>query len=269
MSDTKHKVTLFILILAAAFLNAAPLCAETSEEELAKKTLNPVADLISLPFQFNEDYNIGPNGAAQITLNIQPVIPISLNQEWNLILRTIVPVIYAESTAPGVEDSSGLGDTTQSFFFSPKEPVQGWIIGVGPVLYYPTASHDALGAGKWGIGPTFVVLRQEFGFTYGLLANHISSFAGDSARADISATYLQPFFGYTTKTYTSLFLNTESTYNWKNDQWTVPINLSVSQILKVGGQPLSLQLGYRYYAEAPTGGPDWGLRFTLTFLFPK
>jgi hypothetical protein len=241
------KVPLGMIVLfLAVLLNAAPLWAETSEEELAKKTQNPVADLISVPFQYNEDYNIGPNGVAKTTMNIQPVIPISLNKEWNLILRTIVPVIDAESPAPAVEELSGLGDTTQSFFFSPKEPVQGWIIGVGPVLYYPTASHEALGAGKWGIGPTFVVLKQEHGFTYGLLASHISSFAGSGGRADISSTFLQPFFAYTTKTYSTLGLNSESTYDWKNDQWTVPFNLTVSQILKIGGQPLSLQLGYRY-----------------------
>jgi len=114
-----------------------------------------------------------------------------------------------------------------------------------------------------------VVLKQESGFTYGLLANHISSFAGDSGRQDISATFLQPFLAYTTKTYTTLALNSESTYDGKNSQWTVPIILQVTQILKIGSQPFSLQLGYRYYADAPTGGPDWGLRFTLTFLFPK
>jgi len=267
-----NRKTLFgmTVLCLAALLNAAPLWADEGDAELAKKTLNPIADLISVPFQYNVDFGIGPNDASTTTLNIQPVIPISLNQDWNLILRTIVPLIDQNSPAPGVEGSSGFGDTTQSFFVSPKEPVKGWIVGAGPVLYYPTASHDALGAGKWGVGPTFVVLRQEFGFTYGLLANHISSFAGDSNRPDISATFLEPFFGYTIKkTYTSFFLNTESTYNWKDSQWTIPYNLTVSQILRIGSQPLSLQLGYRYYADAPTVRPDWGLRFTLTFLFPK
>ena len=269
MNNVKYGVTLFIIVLAAVLLYAAPLWAETSEEELARKVNNPIADLISMPFQYNQDYGIGPSDAARTTLNVQPVIPISLNKEWNLILRTIVPLIDAESTAPGVEESRGMGDITQSFFISPKELFKGWIIGVGPVLYYPTASHDALGAEKWGIGPTFVVLKQESGFTYGLLANHISSFAGNNGRQDISSTFLQPFLVYTTKTYTSLGLNTESTYDWKNSQWTVPINLTVSQILKIGGQPMMFQLGYRYYAEAPTGGPDWGIRFVVSFLFPK
>ncbi len=269
MNNVKYGVTLFIIVMSSVLLYAERLRAETSDEELAKKTLNPIADLISLPLQYNQDYGIGPADAARTTLNVQPVIPVSMNKEWNIIIRTIVPLIDAESTAPGVKESSGMGDITQSFFFSPKEPVKGWIMGVGPVLYYPTASHDDLGAGKWGIGPTFVVLKQESGFTYGLLANHISSFAGDSGRQDISSTFLQPFCSYMTKTYTSLELNTESTYDWKNSQWTVPINVVLSQMLKIHGQPMSFQLGYRYYAEAPTGGPDWGFRFAAIFLFPK
>lgn len=265
------RKTLFgmTVLCLVALLNAAPLRAETSDEELAKKTLNPVADLISIPLQYNQDYGIGPSDAARTTLNVQPVIPVSMNKDWNIIIRTIIPLIDAESSAPGVTELSGMGDITQSFFFSPKEPIKGWIMGAGPVLYYPTASHDALGAEKWGIGPTFVVLRQESGFTYGLLANHIWSFAGNSGRQDISSTFLQPFLSYTTKTYTSLTLNTESTYDWKNSQWTVPINAMVSQVLKIGSQPLSLQLGYRYYAEAPANGPDWGIRVNLVFLFPK
>jgi hypothetical protein len=258
-----------MLLALAVFLNAAPLWGETSDAELAKKTQNPIADLTIVPFQYNQDYGIGPVDAMKTTLNIQPVIPIGLNQDWNLILRTIIPVIDAESPAPGVAESRGLGDITQSFFFSPKKPVAGWTVGVGPVFLYPAASHDELGAGKWGIGPTFVVLQQESGFTYGLLANHIVSFAGDSGRQDVSSTFLQPFFSYTTKTYTTIGLNTESTYDWKASQWTVPINFQVTQLLKISGQPMSFQFGYRYYAEAPTGGPDWGLRFVVTFLFPK
>lgn len=267
------KKALFAMtgVCLAAFLHAAPLRAETdAEHELAMKTQNPIANLISVPFQYNQDYNIGPGNAMKTTLNIQPVIPIELNKDWIVISRTILPVIDKESTGPGDPDAHGLGDTTQSFFFSPRATVHGWIVGFGPVFYLPTASHDEiLGSEKWGIGPTFVVLKQTHGFTFGMLANHISSFAGNDSRPDISNTYLQPFFTYTTKTYTSFSVNSESTYNWKNSQWTVPYNFMVSQLLKIGGQPLSLQLGYRYYADHPTGGPDHGIRFTLTFLFPK
>jgi hypothetical protein len=137
------------------------------------------------------------------------------------------------------------------------------------VLSLPTASKDALGSEKYGAGPTVVMLRQESGWTYGMLANHVWSFAGNDSRADVSATFIQPFISYTTKTYTTFGLNTESTYDWEASQWTVPINATVSQLLKFGKQPVSFLLGYRNYVDAPTGGPDWGLRFQVTFLFPK
>ena len=262
----KTSVLLMLLCVLLPVFNAAA----ESEEELAKKSLNPVAALISLPLQYNQDYGIGPDdNTKRTTLNIQPVIPVSLNQDMNVIIRTIAPIIWAESPVAGGDNASGLGDITQSFFLSPKDPVGGWIMGFGPVFLYPTASEDELGGKKWGAGPTGVVLKQESGFTYGLLFNHIWSFAGDDKRANVSATFLQPFVGYTTKTYTTLMVNTESIYDWENRQWTVPLNIMLTQMLKIGGQPLSLQLGYRYCTEVPEYGPDWGLRFAITFLFPK
>jgi len=261
-----------IMVLTVALMLALPTYARAQSDstaELAKKLQNPIANLISVPLQSNWDFGIGRADAMRYTLNVQPVIPISLGKEWNLVTRTIVPFIHAESPIPGGDGAGGIGDIEQSFFLSPKEPLAGWIIGAGPVLLYPTASDDAIGSEKWGAGPTAVVLRQDHGWTYGLLANHIWSFAGDADRPDISNTFLQPFVSYTTTTHTTFGLNTESTYDWKGSQWTVPINLTVSQLLKIGEHPVQFQLGGRYYAERPQGGPDWGLRFTITFLFPK
>jgi hypothetical protein len=242
---------------------------EESSEDLAKKLQNPVASLISVPVQSNWDFGIGRADAMRFTVNVQPVIPFSLGQSWNLIMRTIVPFIHAESPTPEGDSTGGIGDITQSFFFSPTAPVGGWILGAGPVFLYPTASDDMLGSEKWGAGPTAVLLRQESGFTYGILANHIWSFAGNDDRQDISNTFLQPFLTFTTKTFTTFGVNTESTYDWKNEQWTVPVNLFVSQLVKLGKLPVQFTLGGRYYAERPMGGPDWGLRFVVTFLFPK
>jgi len=238
------------------------------QAELVKKTLNPIASLVSVPFQNNWDFGIGPSDAMKYTLNFQPVIPISLNDDWNMISRTILPTVYLESTAPGVSSKFGLGDTVQSFFFSPKEAPGGWIMGAGPVLLLPTATDIALGSGKWGAGPTAVVLRQDKGFTYGVLANQVWSYEGWGDQ-NVNATYVQPFLGYTTKTYTTFLVNTESTYDWNARQWSVPMNFMITQMLKIGKQPISLQLGYRYYADGPKGGPDWGLRFAVTLLFPK
>jgi hypothetical protein len=136
-------------------------------------------------------------------------------------------------------------------------------------LQIPTATDDLLGEEKWGAGPTAVVLKQEGAWTYGALVNHIWSFAGESGRDDVNRTFLQPFVSYTTKTFTTFGLNTESSYDWEREQWTVPINATVQQMLKVGKQPIALQLGGRYYAEGPSGAPEWGLRFQVSFLFPK
>ena len=162
-----------------------------------------------------------------------------------------------------------MGDIEQGFYLARRQPVDGWIMGGGLELTYPTATENALGAGKWSAGPSMLVLRQEHGFTYGIKADHLWSYAGAPHRPNVSTTGLQPFVSFTTKHFTSFGLNAESTYNWQASQWSVPLNVSVSQLLKFGKQPVSVQLGYRYYAEGPNSGPDWGLRFSVTFLFPK
>jgi hypothetical protein len=238
--------------------------------DIAQKLNNPVASLISVPFQNNFDFGGGPNDDGfQYKLNIQPVIPFSLGEHWNLITRTILPYIYQERRI-GLGSQSGLGDTTESLFFSPKEPTSGGLIwGIGPDLYFPTATTGLLGAEKWGAGPTALLLWQKHGWTYGALANHIWSFAGHEDRQRISSTFLQPFLSYTTKSHTTFGVNTESTYDWVNSEWTVPLNAFVTQLVRIGKLPVSFSFGGRYYADKPSGGPDWGLRFTVTFVFPE
>lgn len=240
--------------------------------ELAKNALNPVAAMISVPLQYNYDQKLGPDEkGSKHVLNIQPVIPMSISSDWNLISRTIVPLVDQHNVPTDGVDKSGVGDVLQSFFFSPKEPTaSGTIWGIGPAFGLRTASDSTLGSGKWSAGPTAVMLNQGNGWTYGVLANHLWSFAGDSQRDDLSVTFIQPFLSYTFPGFTTLGINAESTYNWKADQWSVPINLTVTQLLKIGGQPLTLAAGVRYWAESPTGGPQGvGARLALTFLFPK
>ena len=159
----------------------------------------------------------------------------------------------------------------QSLFFSPKKPTAGGIIwGVGPVFLLPTGSDDQLSARKWGLGPTGVLLKQDGPWTLGALANHIWSVGGDSSRADISATFLQPFVTYTTPTAWTYVLNAESSYDWKASQWSVPLNATVAKLLKVGDQRLSLGGGVRYWADSPQNGPHgWGFRAFVTLLYPK
>jgi hypothetical protein len=259
-----------ILLAGAAFGEEEPKTAPDESAELAKKLQNPVADLISVPFQSNFEWGAGQKSEGfRYLMNVQPVIPISISEDWNIISRTIVPIIHQTDTfGPTTQD--GIGDILQSLFFSPKAPGAGGIIwGVGPALQFPSASDDLIGTGKFGLGPTAVALRQSSGWTYGVLANHVWSVAGDDERAHVSQTFLQPFLAYTTKTYTTFGVQTESTYDWANTKWTVPLIAPVSQVIKIAGQPISLQLAPKWYAEGPTGAPDWGLRFAVILLFPK
>jgi len=243
-----------------------------NRDEVARQLSNPIASLTSVPFQFNYEEGAGATGEGhRWRLNVQPVIPMSIGEDWNLISRTIVPVVQQGRIVPGAGEQSGLGDTLQSFFFSPKALTDsGWTWGVGPVFLLPTATDDLLGGGKWGAGPTLVALRQtEDGWTYGVLTNHVHSFGGDSNRRDIDATFLQPFVAKRIGPGRTLSANIESTYDWKSSAWTAPMFVGVSQVLPVGKQLISLQGGVLWYVEAPGNAPDWGVRFTFTLLFPK
>lgn len=257
---------------AQAVSTATTSAANDDAASLAKKLSNPIAALISVPFQFNWDSNLGPNDDGdKFYLNTQPVIPVSISQDWNMISRTIVPLVYTTDLAPGVDDKFGLGDILQSLFFSPKAPGPGGIIwGLGPVALVPTATDDSLGGEKWGAGPTGVALMQKGRWTIGALANHIWSFAGNEDRDEINATFLQPFLSYTTPKAWTMTLNTESTYDWNSENWSVPVNAQVSKLFKIGKQPVSLGGGLRYWAESPDGGPEGlGARVVFTLLFPK
>ncbi len=282
-------------------LQAEPVAKDASkadqggDSDLAKKLSNPVADLISVPFQMNFNFGGGfdiperhpllrllPRPAARFAnrllgedrdqafrflMNVQPVIPISLSEDWNLISRTIVPVVYQDDLL-GTTSQGGLGDTVQSLFLSPKS-TEPFIWGAGPVILLPTATDDSLGAERWGMGPTGVILKQTGPWTYGALANHIWSFARDDSRKEVNTTFLQPFLAYTFKTATTLTVNTESTYDWIEDQWTVPLFAGVAQIVKIGKLPVQFQLGGQYWVQGPDSAPDWSMRFAVTFLFPK
>ena len=260
-----------MLASLALLFARATLAEEQNADELAKQLSNPVAALITVPFQFNPDFDIGSDDGTRTTLNIQPVLPASISEDWNLITRVIIPVIYQNDVNGDSGTQSGLGDTTPTFFFSPKAPTSfGLIWGVGPVFLLPTATDDALGSEKWGAGPSFVMLEQtQSHWTYGILANHIWSFAGKDAREDVNSTYLQPFLTKGIGKGRTLFINSESSYNWRTGHWNVPFNAGVTQIVKIGNQLVNLRAGPRYYAETPGKGPDWGLRLEIALLFPK
>ena len=237
------------------------------DDDLATKLANPVSDLISVPFQFNYDCCYGPEDGARYTLNIQPVIPFKLSPDLSLVVRTIIPIIDQEPTTPTSGDHFGLGDITQTFFFSPP-PRNGLTWAFGPAFLWPVGT-DNLGSDKWGVGPSALVLKQRAGTTVGMLANHIWSYAGDSDREDISATFLQPFVSHTWPSTTGVSLNLEATYDWKGEDWTVPLNAGVSHIYTFGKQKVQMGIFGKVYLAAPDDGPDWGLRFVATFLIPQ
>jgi len=184
------------VLAVMAMLMAAPVRAqevaaasEVARAELAKKLANPLASLISVPLQYNYDTYGGANNGARVNrLNIQPVIPFSLNDQWNLITRNIIPLVDQSAFPTDAMNASGLGDIISSLFFSPKEPTAGGLIwGVGPVFLLPTATKDVLGAEKWGIGPTGVALKQTGPWTVGMLANHIWGSGGNNTRNNVNA----------------------------------------------------------------------------------
>ena len=240
--------------------------------DLAKQLANPVASLISVPFQLNYDQDIGLDDEGErLSLNIQPVVPIELNDDWNLISRTIVPVVEQRDIFAGGGSQFGLGDVVQSVFFSPKAPTSGgWILGAGPVFLLPTGTDNRLSADKWGAGPTAVALRQQGSWTYGGLANHIVSFAGDDDRTDVNATFLQPFLIYNTSDGWAYGANIEATRDWEGNEWSTPLNLLVSKVTKFGSQLVQIGGGVRYYLDSADAGPEgFGLRFNFVLLLPK
>jgi hypothetical protein len=270
MKKIKYIVFCFAALLIIALLSTDVQAQD--DVELTKKLSNPISSLISVPFvmEYNENIGVGDEGSAW-KLNIQPVVPFTLNKDWNLISRTILPVINQDDIPTKGAGESGIGDIVQSLFFSPAAPTSsGLIWGVGPVFLLPTATDKMLGSEKWGIGPTAVFLKQDGPWTYGALLNHIESFAGDDNRSDISATLTQPFLVYNAKTMTSISLELQSTYDWKNEAWSIPVNLTLSQLLLVGKLPIQVGAGVRYWAASPDSGPEgFGATLKLTFLFPK
>ncbi len=240
--------------------------------DLAKQLSNPVAAMVSVPFQLNYDEKIGAEeDIERYQLNIQPVIPISLNEDWNLISRTVLPVVYQTYGDSSKYDDWGTGDTVQSLLLSPADSGPGGIIwGIGPAMLLPTASEKTLGADQWGLGPTAVVLKQMNGWTFGALGNHIWAVEHKDNAEGISSTFLQPFVSYTYPSSLTISLNSEATYDWNSEDATIPINLSATKIVNLNGQLISVGGGVRYWADDTTGSAkEWGGRLIASFIFPK
>jgi hypothetical protein len=270
------KTYLTILTLMVTILLAAPLSAEEARPmdatELAKAAQNPVADMVSIPFQNNTNFNVGPDNRTGNTLNIQPVIPISLNKEWNLITRTIAPITYT----PYPEYQFGLGNIQSTGFLSPARPSK-FIWGFGPVFQFPTHTDTYLGSDKWSAGPSAVGLFMDKGspWVIGLLVQNIWSFAGPPTTRDnptVNQFLAQPFINYNLHDGWYLTFSPIITADWKaagSDQWTVPLGGGFGKIFKIGRLPFNGQLSAFYNVVAPHNGPDWSIRAQLALLLPK
>jgi hypothetical protein len=261
-------VMFWALLSAAGFASA-----ELSPEELAKLAQNPVGNLISVPFQNNTNFNFGPEEKTQNILNIQPVIPVSINEDWNVITRTILPVISQPELAPNVSSQQGIGDTTFTAFVSPANP-GNWIWGAGPVLQLPTHNNSELGNGNWGAGPSVVLLHLEKGspWVYGALANNVWALSKDRQGGKYNNGLIQPFINYNFKG--GLYLTSAPiiTADWKassSDRWTVPIGGGVGKIFHFGKLPVNSQISAYYNVEKPEFGADWQLRAQVQLMFPK
>ena len=266
----KSTGRLMVIFFVLAWIGIPRLAWTQDEAELAKKTQNPVSDLISLPFQNNTNFGMGPDDKTQNVLNIQPVWPFSLNEDWNLITRTILPVISQPALAAGQERTNGLGDTTFTTFFSPKD--SGKLIwGLGPVFLLPTATDDVLGSDKWGIGPAVVVLTMPGNWVIGSLLSNVWSFAG-SGNQDVNLFTLQYFINYNLPNGWYLSSAPIITANWEaesGNKWTVPFGGGFGKVFRVGKQPMNASVQAFYNVEKPDLGADWTLRLQLQFLFPK
>ncbi len=260
-------------VLAITLPAFAPATAKMSAEELAKLAQNPVGNLISVPFQNNTNLNFGPEEGTQNILNIQPVIPISVNKDWNIITRTIVPVIWMPSLGPDIGSTNGVGDTVFTAFLSPANPGK-WIWGAGPVLQLPTNTSDELGNGNWGLGPSAVVLHLDHGdpWVYGALINNVWSLTGNKQGGSYNNGLIQPFLNYNFKG--GLYLTSAPilTVDWtadSNDRWTIPIGGGVGKIFHFGKLPVNTQLSGYYNVVTPDNGADWQIRAQVQLMFPK
>ncbi|HSR60440.1 MAG TPA: hypothetical protein VLL47_06770 [Robiginitalea sp.] len=241
----------------------------SSADDLAKQLQNPLASLISVPFQNNFDFGFDPADGSRWLMNIQPVIPMSISEDWNLIGRVILPVISQTDVFGPSGSQTGLGDALITGFFSPKAPTSGGMTwGVGPALSIPTATNDFLGSGQFSIGPSAVALIQKGSLTYGALINHVWSLFGDSDRGDVSATFFQPFVARNFPGGYALALNTEILQNWEADATVGTLHLMGSKVTTLVGQMVQFFVGPRI----PLGNGNnasWGFRAGMTLLLPK
>ena len=250
----------------------APQERPLSEEQVLQRLANPLAALASFSLTADFDYHIGPlEEGHRTTMSVQPQVPLSLGEEWNIVSRTILPVIYQEETFPGAGNQFGVGDLTEAVYLVAAQPSRrGWIGGVGPIFRLPVGSDDLLSSKKWALGPSLALIRQQDDFTFGVIASQLWSFAGSDRRPDISVLTFDPFATWRMVGLWNLTLHLPSSYDFRADQWTIPAALTVEKLVSFQKAPVTISFGIRWWADGPDSGPhDLGFRFGLTLVFPK
>ena len=265
-----HNMKSKISICCLSFFLATNVFAQNDAAELARKLSNPISSLISVPFQNNTDYGIGELKGSRNTMNIQPVVPISLTKNLNLIARWVQPLITQYNITGPQEKQSGLADAVVSTFLSPSISKNGFTWGAGPVFLVPDATDDMLASKQFGIGPTMVALKQFNGWTIGALANQIWGVSGGENRPKVDQMFVQPFLAYNWKSGAGIGANMEWTQNWTANSSTLWFNPNISAVTSLGKQKTQFAIGPRFNLAAPSGGKaDWGWRAVVVFLFPK
>ncbi|MEM8569970.1 MAG: transporter [Pseudomonadota bacterium] len=246
----------FAVLFAVVVLPQSAIADEAAD--LAQELANPIAAIVSIPFQFNYDQNLGEDDKGErTTLNFQPVVPFELGQNANLITRTIIPYVWQDDVVPG-SSQSGFGDVLFSAWYSPiNSGSLTW--GVGPAIRFPTFSD--VSSETWAVGVTGIALQQSGNWTVGALANHLWD-VESNPETPTNATFIQPFAAYTTEDAWTYSIQSESTYDWEAEAWSVPINAAISKLIVAGKTPVNLQAGIGYWAASPDAGAE-GLRFRL------
>lgn len=261
-------------LLAIMLLCAAAGPAAKAQTDLAKAAQNPIASLISVPFQNNTNFGIGPHNRTQNVLNIQPVIPFNLSKDWLLVTRWILPLVYQPDVLESSGGRFGLGDFNPTFFIVPSSRITGLpknlLVGFGPTVQVPTATSSRLGAQKWGLGPAAVVVYTPGKWVVGGLVSNLWSL-GDGSEAT-NQLLIQPFINYNLSDGWYLTTSPIITANWNatpSERWVVPIGGGVGKIFRLGKLPINASLQAYYNTVETTVGPDWTLRFQIQLLFPK
>lgn len=249
----------------------SPAQSEADAQKLQALAANPIASLVSIPFQYNMNFNYGLYRGTQQVLNIQPVIPTDLGSGHTWVSRIIMPLVALPAIAPGVGPQVGLGDLNPQFFYVPKQG--NVMLGYGPTFLFPTGTSQWVGQGKWGVGPdAVIVVTVPQKSVYGLLVNNIWSVAGDPTRANVNQGLFQGFYNWTLHHGFTVGLTSTSTANWiapGSNKWTVPIGPTFTQLMKFG-EGMGGQVGGAFFWNAvrPQYGSTWTARVLITILQP-